>query len=62
MNVDIILNRVPKTTLMLQYGISEFKDTEEFLALIATKFGQIKKGGVPNPEAAEQKIIHDWHT
>jgi nuclear GTP-binding protein len=62
MSVERILRRVPKTTLMLQYGIQDYADIQEFLALVALKFGQVKKGGVPNPEAAEQKIIQDWHT
>lgn len=61
-SIETILARVPRTTLMLQYGIPEFNGVEEFLAQVAAKFGQIKKGGVPNPSAAEQKIIHDWHT
>jgi len=62
MTVETILARVPKTTLMLQYGIPEFNGEDEFLSFIATKFGQLKKGGIPSPEAASQKIIHDWHT
>jgi len=61
MTVDTILARVPKTTLMLQYGIADYKDTEEFLCNLAMKFGQMKKGGIPNPTAAEQKVLHDWN-
>ncbi|CAL8110054.1 unnamed protein product [Orchesella dallaii] len=62
MTIEKILDRVPKTTLMLQYGIPDFDDSEEFLANIASKYGQLKKGGIPNTGAAEQKLIHDWHT
>jgi len=62
MNVETILSRVPRATLMSQYEIPEFGDEEQFLCLIAKKFGQMKKGGIPNPTAAEQKIIHDWNT
>ncbi|ODN00022.1 Guanine nucleotide-binding protein-like 3 [Orchesella cincta] len=62
MTIEKILDRVPKTTLMLQYGIPDFTDSEEFLANIASKYGQLKKGGIPNTGAAEQKLIHDWHT
>jgi nuclear GTP-binding protein len=62
MTVETILTRVPKSKLMLQYGIGDFKDSEQFLCNVAMKFGQMKKGGIPNPTAAEQKIIHDWHT
>jgi nuclear GTP-binding protein len=53
---------VPKTTLMLHYGIPDFQDPEEFLCNIATKYGHLKKGGVPNTGAAENKLVHDWHT
>jgi len=62
MNIETILARVPRETLMNQYGIEEYGDEEQFLSLIAKKFGQMKKGGIPNPTAAEQKIIHDWNT
>jgi len=62
MDVATILNRVPKNTLMLQYTIPDFASEEEFLAQVALKLGLLKKGGIPNGEAAQQKIIHDWHT
>lgn len=62
MTIEKLIERVPKTTLMLQYGIPDFDDSEEFLANIASKYGQLKKGGIPNTAAAEQKLIHDWHT
>jgi nuclear GTP-binding protein len=60
-SIETIVARVPRTTLMLQYGIPEFQNVDEFLSQVASKFGQIKKGGLPNVAAAEQKIIHDWH-
>ncbi|CAG7659277.1 unnamed protein product, partial [Allacma fusca] len=40
----------------------DFASEDEFLAQVALKYGLLKKGGIPNGEAAQQKIIHDWHT
>jgi len=62
MSVETILSRVPRTTLMLQYGIQDFTTQDEFLLQISRKYGQLKRGGVHDPNAAEKKIIHDWHT
>jgi len=62
MTIETILARIPKTSILLQYGIPEFGDSEEFLMHVAKKLGQMKKGGIPNPSAAEQKVIHDWNT
>jgi len=47
--------------LMLQYGIAEFADTSDFLALIARKLGRLRKGGVPDMTAAARRVLHDWN-
>jgi len=57
-----ILGRVPRNTLLLHYNIPDFQDPEEFLCNIAIKYGQLKKGGIPNTASAENKLVHDWHT
>jgi nuclear GTP-binding protein len=62
MTVGKILSRVPKNVLMLKYTIPDFDSEDQFLRQIAKKFGQLKKGGIPNTTEAEAKILHDWHT
>jgi nuclear GTP-binding protein len=61
-SLEKIIARVPKATLMLHYHIPDFNDPEEFLCNIAMKYGMLKKGGIPNTAAAENKLVHDWHT
>ena len=33
-----------------------------FLALLAKYQGKLKKGGIPNTEAAARTVLHDWNT
>merc|ERR1712200_166512 len=57
-----ILARVPRQHLMLQYKITQFKDCAEFLALLATKTGKLKKGGVPDRNKAARILLGDWNS
>lgn len=43
---------------MLYYNISEFDNCEEFLALLARKFGKLKKGGRADINAAARKVLN----
>jgi nuclear GTP-binding protein len=60
--VEAILSRVQKDDLLLFYRLPDFKDCEEFLALLAARIGKLKKGGVPNRMAAARKILTDWNS
>ena len=62
--VQGILDRCPQHYLMQLYSIPRFKEKDalSFLALLAKYQGKLKKGGVPNTEAAARTVLHDWNT
>merc|ERR1712002_447563 len=60
--VDRILARCSTQQIMLQYGVPNFKDTSEFLTMMAQKMGRLKKGGIPDVEKAAFKVVEDWNT
>lgn len=60
--VQAILDRCPAPYLMQLYCIPRFKDAGSFLTLIARATGKLKKGGVPNTDAAARGVLHDWNT
>jgi len=59
--VEHILRRCTTQQIMLQYGVPNFKDTSEFLTLMAQKLGRLKKGGIPDVEKAAFKVVEDWN-
>ncbi|KAK2168329.1 hypothetical protein LSH36_18g11063 [Paralvinella palmiformis] len=59
--VNAILRRCTKHKLMMQYGLPDFSDVNEFLALLAKKMGKLRKGGVPDVRHAGKRVIHDWN-
>lgn len=62
--IEAILQRCPANYLMQVYAIPKFQqnDTLGFLSLIARSQGKLKKGGIPNIEAAAKGILHDWNS
>ncbi|NXF86109.1 GNL3 protein, partial [Eubucco bourcierii] len=58
--IDAILNHCSKQQVMIRYTIPDFRDTEEFLALLAQKRGMLKKGGVPDIENMANLLLCDW--
>ena len=46
---------------MLLYNLQSFSDAEEFLSLLARKMGRLKKGGVPDVNAAGRRVLYDWN-
>ncbi|NWR74617.1 GNL3 protein, partial [Centropus unirufus] len=57
---DAILNHCSKQQLMLCYTIPDFRNTEEFLTLLAQKRGVLKKGGIPDIENIAKVLLCDW--
>lgn len=47
---------------MLQYNLSNFETTQEFLCILAKRTGQLRKGAVPDVFGAAKKILHEWNT
>ncbi|NXG53280.1 GNL3 protein, partial [Psilopogon haemacephalus] len=58
--IDAILNHCSKQQVMMRYTIPDFRDTQEFLALLAQKRGMLKKGGVPDVENMAKLLLCDW--
>uniref|UniRef100_A0A0X3NGW7 G domain-containing protein n=1 Tax=Schistocephalus solidus TaxID=70667 RepID=A0A0X3NGW7_SCHSO len=60
--VSAILQRCPKRQIIVQYSISDFSSTTDFLCQLAQRMGKLKKGGVPDSRGAARIIISDWIT
>lgn len=59
--VEAILQRCEKQYMQLQYNITNFDNVQEFLSLLAREMGKLKKGGIPDQEAAAKRVISDWN-
>lgn len=62
--VEAILKKCPRPYLMQLYSIAKFDDKEplSFLNLVARSTGKLKKGGIPNTDAAARSVLQDWNT
>ena len=60
--VEVILEKVVPEKLMELYRIPRYHTTEDFLGLIAHKYGKLTKGGVPNLILAARQVLEDWNT
>lgn len=60
--VKAILARVTRDDLLNYYGVQNFETVEQFLLLLAKRFGKLKKGGIPDQYAAAKQILNDWNT
>ncbi|NXF29880.1 GNL3 protein, partial [Nyctibius bracteatus] len=58
--VDAILNHCSKQQVVMHYSIPDFRNTEEFLTLLAQKRGMLKRGGVPDVENIAKVLLCDW--
>ncbi|KAM4741607.1 guanine nucleotide-binding protein-like 3 [Anableps anableps] len=58
--VNTLLKQCDKSQIMLQYTIPNFRNSLEFLTLLAKKRGYLQKGGVPNTEQAANTFLTDW--
>ncbi|XP_070594754.1 guanine nucleotide-binding protein-like 3 [Erythrolamprus reginae] len=59
-SVDAVLKHCRKQQIMLHYNISDYRNSLEFLTLLAQKRGMLKKGGLPNTEGAAKLLLCDW--
>jgi len=57
--ISLIYRTVPKTTLSLFYAIEEPRDEDEFLTLLALKWGKFTKGCVPDRRTASFMVLRD---
>ncbi|XP_012730336.2 guanine nucleotide-binding protein-like 3 [Fundulus heteroclitus] len=58
--VNTLLKQCDKSQVMLQYNIPDFRNSLEFLTLLAKKRGYLQKGSVPNTEQAANTFLTDW--
>ncbi|EFA84526.1 guanine nucleotide binding protein 3 [Heterostelium album PN500] len=58
--VDAIVQRCSREQLLRIYQIPVFKNTTEFLTLIADKRKKLIRGGTPDLNAAALSVIRDW--
>jgi hypothetical protein len=59
--IELIIKRTAPEQLMYLYAIPRFQDTNEFLCHIARRQGKLKKGGIPNVDAAAKSVLIDWN-
>ncbi|XP_074528622.1 guanine nucleotide-binding protein-like 3 [Halichoeres trimaculatus] len=57
--VRTLLEQYDQTQIMLQYNIPDYRNSPEFLTLLAKKRGYLQKGGVPNSEQAATVFLSD---
>ncbi|XP_068242976.1 guanine nucleotide-binding protein-like 3 homolog [Palaemon carinicauda] len=60
--VDAILKRADKSHLMVHYRLTDYKTTDDFLSLLAKRFGKLKRQGIPDKEGAARRLLHDWNS
>ncbi|XP_076012572.1 guanine nucleotide-binding protein-like 3 [Genypterus blacodes] len=58
--VRTVLKQCDSRQIMLQYNIANYRNSVEFLTLLATKRGLLLKGGVASTERAAETFLADW--
>ncbi|KAM5148600.1 guanine nucleotide-binding protein-like 3 [Mantella aurantiaca] len=58
--VRVILKHCDKQQTMLQYNVSDFRNSLEFLDLVARRRGLLMKGGVADVQGAARFFLDDW--
>ncbi|XP_063287571.1 guanine nucleotide-binding protein-like 3-like protein [Pelobates fuscus] len=58
--VEAILRRCNKEQILQHYKVTDFRDTLEFLAMLAKRQGKLKKGGTPDHDKAAKSVLTDW--
>lgn len=57
--VSVLVERVPRSELMVLYGIPEFAGEKGLLLNLALKWGKLRKGGHPDLDTAAQIVLKD---
>lgn len=47
--------------LVALYKIPSFDSVDDFLQIVATVRGKLKKGGIVDIESAARIVLHDWN-
>lgn len=59
--IKAILARVTRDEIRSYYGVENFETVDQFLLLLARRFGKLKRGGIPDTYAAAKQILNDWN-
>ncbi|KAI5414633.1 hypothetical protein KIW84_040203 [Lathyrus oleraceus] len=59
--VKEILKLCPARVLVALYKIPSFDSVDDFLQIVATVRGKLKKGGIVDIESAARIVLHDWN-
>ena len=60
--IEALLNRISREDLMIFYQLTHFDTVNEFLSLVAKRFGKLLKGGILDLNSAAKKVLQDWNT
>ena len=60
--VTAILERCERQYMQLLYNVAAYENPAQFLNYVAMGMGKLKKGGIPNAEAAARVVLHDWNS
>ncbi|PFX17917.1 Guanine nucleotide-binding protein-like 3-like protein [Stylophora pistillata] len=60
--VEAILKRCNKRQVMEKYLVPDYTDVHEFLSHLGKRLGKLKKGGIPNVNAAGKRVLKDWNS
>ncbi|XP_058940378.2 guanine nucleotide-binding protein-like 3 homolog [Pocillopora verrucosa] len=60
--VEAILKRCNKRQVMEKYLVPDYTDVHEFLSHLGKRLGKLKKGGIPNVNAAGKSVLKDWNS
>ena len=58
--IDEVLKRSKPESLEKLYNVHGWTDAEDFMKLIAQRFGKLKKGGEPHLDIVAKMILNDW--
>ena len=58
--IDEVLIRAKPESLEKLYNVRDWADTEDFLKLVAQRFGKLKKGGEAHSDVVARMILNDW--
>ncbi|CAI8601969.1 unnamed protein product [Vicia faba] len=59
--VKEILKLCPTRVLVALYKIPSFESVDDFLQIVATVRGKLKKGGIVDIDSAARIVLHDWN-
>lgn len=58
--VETVLQIVKKKDIIATYGVSQWRDSIDFLETLSKLRGKLLAGGKPDTEAAARMVLYDW--